>query len=266
MTLRFGKSAREAEQEPSRGGSGGDFIRYLKDGDTTFRIMQEPDDWTYYWEHFSPMGFSFPCSNEEDCYGCVSEIEKMKKANRRIAFNVIQGYNGVDYVNVYKVGTTVAEKLKNRFNRFGTVTDRDYTITRIKTGDRYDFDLDGGPQSPVDFSKFEMKDIEALLAQSWEDAWGSPDLVKTNQEGTAAAVESKPVKPGGASPAKRITIAPQPAEEEPPFEEKVYREADLRKMDYEDLLSLVKTDVGQAPPDGLSTTDEVVDWLMSIQP
>jgi len=73
--VRFGKSKTEAAEEPGRGG-GGDFIRYLKDGSTTFRILQEQDEWVYFWEHFSPAGFSFPCPRSADdpvemCPGCT---------------------------------------------------------------------------------------------------------------------------------------------------------------------------------------------------
>jgi len=269
--MRFGKSAAEAAEEPGRGGGGGDFIRYLKDGDTTFRILQEPDDWTYWWEHFSPMGFSFPCPRGvddpvEDCPGCSSDNEKMSKVNRKIGFNVLASVNGVEYVNAFKVGPTVADKLKNRFNRFSTVTDRDYTITRYKTGsDRWDFDVEGGMPSPVDVSKYELKDLEELLAQSYDEAWGDGAQAQANRQGSAeVAVAAQP---------KRPTIAPQTAavaQEEPPFEapgtEKVYQEADLRKMDREELLLLIKNDLGVEPPSTLTTPGEVVDWLMSIQP
>src|SRR4249919_133666 len=106
--MRFGKSAKEAKKEPAKGGSG-DFMRYIKDGDQTFRILQEQEDWVYYWEHYNPMGYSFPCNdtdpdnpNPEGCPGCSSDVEKMKVPSRKIAFNVLQSYNGQEYVNVYK--------------------------------------------------------------------------------------------------------------------------------------------------------------------
>jgi hypothetical protein len=270
--MRFGKSAKEAEAEPSRAGFSGDFIRYLKDGDTTIRILQEPNDWTYWWEHFSPAGFSFPCANEDgnspdDCPGCSSDNEKMSKVNRKIGFNVLASWNGQEYVNAFKVGPTVADKLKNRYNRLDTITDRDYTITRYKTGaDRYDFDVEGGNPSPIDLSKYELKDIESMLAEAYDQAWGDPSQAQANLQATATASSAAPAAPV----ARRATIAPQTpavASEEPPFEEKVYAEAELRAMDYEDLLMVVKRDMGGAiPPSTLTTTDAVVDWLMSIQP
>lgn len=249
--MRFGKSKEEAEKEPSRGGGGGDFIKYLMEGSTTFRIAQEPQDWCYYWEHFSPEGFSFACNNEEDCPGCTSENEKMKKVSRKIAFNVLQSWQGTDYVNVYKIGPMVGDKLENRYKRLDTLTDRDYTITKYKTnGDRWDFDVEGGIPTPVDFSKYDLKDIESMLMEQWEEHWGGG--------ATGHPAETKP--------ARRATIAPAQQQEDPPFEEeKVYQEADLRQMDLQGLRDLLQSDMKLTPPVTLDTPDEVVDWLMELQ-
>ena len=49
-----------------------------------------------------------------------SDNEKMKKVSRKIAFNVLDSFNGAEYVNVCKVGPMVADKLENRFKRFDT--------------------------------------------------------------------------------------------------------------------------------------------------
>lgn len=268
--MRFGKSAKEAAEEPGRG-AGGDFIRYLKEGDTTFRILEEPDDWKYWWQHFSPAGFSFPCSREandpiENCPGCSSDNEKMSKVQRQIGFNVLHSFNGQEYVDAFKVGNTVGDKLKNRFARFGTVTDRDYTITKYKTsGDRWDFDVEGGMATPIDPSRYEMKDIEEMLQQSYDEAWGDPQQAQANLQASNVATQESTV----AAKVKRATIAPQKPEvasEEPPFEEKVYQEEDLRKMEYEDLVVVIKRDMqGAEPPASLTTTDQVVDWLMTLQ-
>ena len=266
--MRFGKSAEEAAQEPSRG-SGGGFIKYLKDGDNTMRILQEPDEWKYYWEHFSPAGFSFPCPREvsdpiEDCPGCSSENERMKKPSRKIAFNVLHSFNGTEYVDAMKVGPTVSEKLENRYKRFGTVTDRDYTITRYKTSaDRYDFDVEGNTPTPVDLRKEEWKDIEALLQQAWDDAWGDPNQAAANKQASET-----PETPAVTSTTGRVTIAatPKVQPEEPPFKEAEteYKEADLRAMDRDDLRTLIERDMKMVPPSTLTTTDAIVDWLMEI--
>lgn len=262
--MRFGKSAQEAAEEASRGG-GGDFIRYLKEGSTTIRILQEPDEWLYYWEHFSPSGFSFPCLSEDrdNCPGCSSDNEKMKKASRKIAFNVLVSFNGTEYINAFKIGPMVSEKLENRYKRFDTITDRDYTITKYKTSnDRWDFDVEGGTPTPVDLHKDEWKDIEALLAQSYEDAWGDPQKAEANTKAADAAAKEPAV---ASPPSGRMKIDPAQSEE-PPFEsEKAYKEADLRRMDPIDLLTLIKDEMQIEPPSSLTTSPEVVDWLMALQ-
>jgi len=269
--MRFGKSAKEAAEEPSRGGGGGDFIRYLKDGDTTFRILQEPDDWKYYWEHFNPAGFSFPCPREatdpiDDCPGCSSDIEKMSKVSRKVAFNVLQSSGGQEYVNVYKIPQTLAEKLKNRYARQDTITDRDYTITRFKTaGDRVDFDLEGSLPSPIDPSKYELKDIEQMLADSYNEQWGTPEVRRETTARLAQATQEEQVR----AKVRTLSVAPAPVSQDPPSEpetqqaeEKVVKEEDLRRMTLEEITLLVKTEVGEAPPAEADTTDKVVDWLM----
>jgi len=261
--MRFGKSAEEAAEEPSRGGGGGRFIRYLKEGDNTFRILQEPTEWKYYWEHFSPAGFSFPCPRDKDdpedmCPGCSSDNERMKKVSRKIAFNVLHSFNGNEYVDAMKIGPMVSEKLDNRYKRFGTVTDRDYTVTKYKTGaDRWDFDVEGGTPTPIDLRKEDWKDIEAMLQAAWDDAWGDPNQAQANlQASNAPAPEPK-----------RPTIAPAPKQsEEPPFDgEKAYNEADLRRMDHTDLVKLINDEMKMIPPSTLQTSDAVVDWLMELQ-
>ena len=146
----------------------------------------------------------------------------------------------------------MADKLKNRYSRFGTVTDRDYTITRYKTsGDRWDFDVEGGTPHRWTPRKDELKDIEEMLAAVLGRAWGDPNRPRRNLQASHVAKESR------SSPVKRATIAPQKLawHRGAPFEEKVYREADLRAMDYGSLLVMIKRDMELTRPATLTTTD-----------
>ena len=269
--MKFGKSAQEVVDEPSRAGSGGDFMRYIKDGPQSFRFLQEPNDWLRYWEHYNPMGFSFPCADPDmqdpaSCPGCSSDLEKMKKPARRFAGNVLTSYNGIDYVNVLKVGTMVFDKLENRFDRFGTICDRDYTITRYKTsGDRYDFDVEGDPPTPLPqpVTSYQLKDVEQMLVDAYNDSWGegAAKVEAPKPRSIVAAQEPPPFSQAPASNPKEAVAKIMPAAErsEP---EPVYQEEDLRAMDYDDLVLLVKTDMDAAVPDEYTTTDAVVNWLM----
>lgn len=254
--MRFGKSAEEASTEPTRGG---DYIRYLKDGDTTFRILQEPTTWTYYWEHFDPNGFSFPCDSEnrDTCPGCTSENPKTKKASRKIAFNALQSYGGTDYVNVYKISNELKDRLENRFNKIGTLMDRDYTITKLKgSNDKVIWEIEGGAISQVDLKGLELKSIEEMLAVQFEENAGSP------------VMEDKPKL---AEPVS-ISTWNSNSDEDPPSEpeeqsdvsegEMVVPEDDLRKMDPRELKMMCVEQFEKLPPASKKTTDSIVDWML----
>lgn len=256
--MRFGKSAEEAEKEPSRGGGGQSFMKYCREGDNTLRILDEPDKWVYYWEHFNPGGYAFPCTNDRDtCPGCTSDIERMQRASRKIAFNAFDG----EYTNVWKVPKTVADKLKARWERIGTVRDRDYIITQIvtKSGNKtnYDYDVEGQEKQKFDFSEVEeyMKDPEDLLAEAYDDAWGDDAKVRESRTRAKDTEETTKVK-------AKI----QRAKKEEPVEEKVYSEEELRKMDVWDLAALCKNEGLGAIPKDMETSDAIVDWMLDNQP
>lgn len=245
--MRFGKSAEEAAAETPRGGDG-KFIRYFKDGDTTLRILQEPDEWIEYWEHYNPGGYPFPCDgdNRDTCPGCTSKNEKMNRASKKYVFYALQAYNGKDYVNAWKVTPTLNEQLRNRFNRLGTLTDRDYTITKFEgTNGKTGYDLEGGQQGVVDTSEMDFPDIEELLTAAWEQAWGDG----------ADTPEPEPK----AEPAKsEIKVPNPPADAEPSYEED-----DLRKMEPKELKVLCVQYFEKLPPGTANNSDKIVDWMMA---
>lgn len=263
--MRFGQTEEEAAAD-TRGTSGGAFIRYMKDGDTTFRILQESKDWTYYWEHFNP-GASFPCTNDtETCPGCTSNNEKMAKPSRKVAFNVLEG----DYVNVYGVPPLLADKLKLRENRLGTITDRDYMITRYKTGQgdrkKTEYDVESLGEKPIDLSKYDLHNIEDMLAQAYNDAWGDSNKAKVTQ---AKAQENE-------SEGKLINLMKNEAKvdlpQDPPSEPEAQSveaegeevsESWLRSQNKPALLKFLEKQKIEVPADETKSTDTIVDWLIA---
>lgn len=253
--MRFGKNAEEAKAEPPRGGSVS-FMKYCKEGDNLVRILDEPDKWIWYWEHFNPGGYPFPCTNDRDtCPGCTSDVEKMRKASRKIAFNAHDG----EYTNVWKVPKTVADKLEARAERIGTIRDRDYILRQIvtKTGKNttYDYDVDGQEKEPFDFAAVEefMRDPEELLAEAYEEAWGDDAKVRETKVRAKDTEETTKVK-------AKIQRS------QPKVEDKIYSEEELRKMDVWDLAALCKNEGLGAIPKNMETSDDIVDWMLDQQP
>ena len=258
--MRFGKSAEEAEQEPTRGGGAGGFMKYMKDGDNYLHIVDEPDKWLYYWEHYNPGGYPFPCTNERDtCPGCTSDNEKMKKASRRIALNAFDG----EYTNVWKIPKTVADKLKNRSERLGTITDRPYTITRLKDGTgekaRYDYDVEGGDKQPLpDEVNDHVRNPEELLAQAYDEAWGTSDKTSDSSPIVKANKNAVQQQMSADAPARPKIVRAEPKEE------KVVTEEELRKMEPWDLFKLCEDEgFGPPPKENSETTNSIVDWMLA---
>jgi len=259
--MRFGKSAAEAEAEPGRGGGGDQsWMRYFKLGDNWLHIADEPDKWVYYWEHYNPGGNPYPCTNDrETCPGCTSEDEKVRKASRKIAFNAYDG----QYTSVWKVPKTVADMLKMRYERNGTVTNRPYVITQFKKDNGfYGYDVEGQDQSPLpsDVENY-LKDPEDLLAAAYDEAWGSSDKAK---------VTSIKAKQASREADLQQQIAAEQAKTKPkiqrsePQEEKVVTEEELRAMEPWDLVKLCKEEgYGEVPSEHAESTDSIVDWMLS---
>lgn len=276
--MKFGKSAAEVAEEPPRGEGGSSFIRYLRQGDNTFRILQDPDEWIYYWEHFNPGGFAFPCTNDRaSCPGCTSKVDKMKGATRMAVFHGLVSMNDVEYVNVYKVPSNrVGDLLKNRFDRNGTLTDRDYTITKIKLDNgNVAWDIEGTNLTPINVAEYkdQFKDIEQMLADAYEQSWGDPVVSReTEQRAADASTEDKvrsQVAAQKASLQKEFGVEQTPPPSEPEVEsapvtegEDTISESDLRKMTAEDLKTFCEANGWGPPPPRLKKVDSIVDWMM----
>jgi hypothetical protein len=263
--MRFGKSAEEAATD-TRGGDGGElsFMKYMKDGDNILRVADEPDKWVYYWEHFNPDGNPFPCTNERDtCPGCTSDNEKMSKASRKVAFNAVSEYDGKAYVNVWKVPKTVSDKLKTRYERLGTVTDRYYIVTRFKKDNGfYDYDVEGQDKTsdPIDTDR--LRDPEELLVAAYDEAWGNSAKAATTSAKASQAKAEASLEDQLAAEARRTRIKrEEPKDPEP---EREVTEAELRAMEPWDLVKLCKDEgYGEVPQEHAKTSDSIVDWMLS---
>jgi len=256
--VRFGQTWDEVENSTTTSNNG--YIKYFKNDTTTFRVLQEPADWIGYWEHFNPGGYPFPCTTDRStCPGCTSRNEKMKSASRRIAIQVLEG----EYVNVYKFPKTLADKLSNRADRNGSACDRDYTVIKIKTrkanGDiKVDYDLEGHDKIAVDTSGLQFNDVEQMLADAYEQAWGDSDSALQTQSNAEQKQDEDEVK----SRLKVVKEEPEWAVKEEPKE---WTEDELRALPFEELV-IVCDKEGESLPDELmeaENTDKAVDWLIN---
>lgn len=256
--MKFGSSKTEHDNQPKRSGEGANWLARPKEGANLYRILDEPDAWVYFYEHFNPEGFSFPCHPDRTvCEGCTSDNPKMKKASEKAAFNVFDHASG--FTNVLKVPRkSVADKLEARWERNPkkTLRDRDYIIEQIKDSRGVEYDVEGQDKEEFDFDSVKehlksSEEIQQMLADSYEEAWGN------GGKGQETSARGAAVKAQLDGDPKR-----QPAwsKDESPKKELFLEEDDLRKMSFFQLLKICN-DENLGEPEG-DTVNEVVDWMM----
>lgn len=223
--MKFGQRRGDAV-EPENDGL---FLRNFKKGETTVRFLQEPDDWTLYYEHFIQNGQTrqaFPCTQDTlSCPGCQSEVESIRRRSRKYATYVwIKSFNAV---SAYKVAVSLANRLTTRAERNGgTLLNRDYVIIRTGDGMETEYDVDQDEKYSVDTERLlkeaESKNsIETILADMYHKAWDGKD---EDQPANVTSLDNK---------RESKKNEEQPPWEQPkaePEQEQEVTEAELRKM------------------------------------
>jgi len=241
--MRFGTSYDDFSKQDSSTNGGGTFIRAFKEGDTVIHFLTEPAEWVGYLEHYNPNpgGFSFPCTQENTCPGCNSELEKMRSKGRKVVIPVV-----VDdkWVNLYKIPKKFAERLAKRADRFGTLLDRSYVITRTGTGIDTDYDVESGDKDRYDFDPdaYIVPDVEQLLEDTFHQVWGDE---ATLQEQVMAK-----------RPAKKAAKAPKSDAE--------YSETQLRAMPPAELLKILYKEYPDLPDEIADSEDSnvITNWVV----
>lgn len=243
--MRFGEDWKTFKNRPTEGG--GNYLRTFKEGKTVVRFLTEPDGWVGYLEHYNPNpgGFSFPCTGDRDsCPGCTSTQEAMRGKSAKVAITVLVEDK---WVNVYKITKKFADRLELRYQRWETMMDREYEITRIGTDKKTDYDVESGDKGPLK-GDWELPNIHEMLTENWEQTWG-------DEQQTSDTVIGKD---------KTENVVKLPAK---PKEEVVYSEDQLRDMSPLPLKKLLR-DEGHDLPDEVVESDdsgEIVDWLLAQQ-
>lgn len=286
MSVTFGKKFTKEAAEAASGGGGAGFIRGFKDGETKVRFLEELEDghgtgpWTQYREHYDPgagkNGVSYPCLGDNRvCPGCNSANDRERRAVSRFLVNALTSEG---YVNLYRVPQSLIGNILKFSEKYGTITDRDYTVDRSGQGLKTEYMIMPEDKAQVDISAYteEMTDHETALMDSFTDAWGvGPEEVAEKMRNGVY-----PSKTGGRDLAEASDSprgqAPKSDDEDPPWEkeeaQKEAKENDDEEITYsrEELLDMSKLGLKKVykqaevdyPDDGPYTHEELVDYLI----
>lgn len=197
-------SMKALKQSLQKGGSNSAWIKYIpKNGMMNVRFIQEPEEWVNYVEHYDQtIRKSYPCNGESSCPGCVSGERK----SYRYLTNAVDTDN--DRVIPLQLPKDLANRLVVKYEKWGTLIDRDIELTRQGEGLDTVYDLDPGLQDRKKIDKYQPLDLLKVLDDAFHDVFGGG--VDTEDETPEVA---QPVKMRKASKAAQVAHQTQMASE-----------------------------------------------------
>jgi len=262
-------SLRQLKQSMAKG-SGNPWVKFIpKNGSMNVRFIQEPEDWVNYVEHYDvTLHRSFPCNGETSCPGCMGGERK----SSRYLTNAVDRDNN-DRVIPLQLPKDLANRLVIRYERNGSITDRDFELSRSGEGLDTVYDLDAGVQDRENVSRFQPHDLLKVLQGAYDDVFGTgssnghvdeddqPEVVKaprkrpgpkprtspdpektaTAEAGTAKKSTSKSAAVKKATRKKAAAAPPEP-EFTPDVDDDEDTQPDDEAVDYQDQQDEVQPD------------------------
>lgn len=187
------KSVKSLRNNLKKGGGGAGFMKRVpEDSSLTVRFMTEPDGWVMFFEHYDAVRKFYPCV-DDGCPGCA---EGDRPSQKYLANAVDVDENAVIPLLLAK---TCASSVLKKYDKYGTLLDRDYEISRTGTG--RDTEYEAIPESPrkMNLNRFEELDlwalVEAQLPSEEDDDDDDDDddrPTRSKRKGSSSSRKSKP--------------------------------------------------------------------------
>lgn len=154
-------------------------IRFIpKNGRLMVRFLEEPEKWSKYFEVFDPIkNQGWPVPEDESAPGFPDP--DMRKTKRYLA-NAVDTER--DEVIALQLPASLVNDLVIRYERYDTLTDRDYELFRTGSGLDTDYGLTPEPASKRNMAKYKALDLEDVLQQAYDAVWGDTDDGITDEE------------------------------------------------------------------------------------
>ena len=204
-------NAKEVRDDTKRQSMGGGLQSTPKDG-VTIRLLTGPEGWARFSEYYDEDAQTFVPVVEGDTLPAGS-----RPSIRYVANALWQSEGAMQgKVVAFKMPKKVAIMLLNKMEKYGTLTDRDYEITKMGEGMNTDYDVTPESPSKVNLKKYELLDLEEKLVEEYNRAMGrinGDDNNATNDDDEEETPKGKrPAK--STAPAKKGVSRKQEEEED----------------------------------------------------
>lgn len=154
--------------------SGGrkDTIANIPEEGIQVRFLTEPTEWFEYFEHYDDTrsgSYYFPCS--EGCEFCAENPNA--RASKRYLVSAVDTED--NRVLALKLPLSVASSLMKKYDRYQTIMDRDYYLSKEGSGLDTEYDITPEPPSKFNVAKFDLIDAEAILTSALDDGGDDVD-------------------------------------------------------------------------------------------
>jgi hypothetical protein len=222
--------------------SKGGLITWIpKEASLNVRFLTEPDGWCKYteiWSEVSNAGYPMP---EE---GQPGYPDPEQRKNVRYLANAVDvdANRGI----VLQMPKSLVNQLVVRYDKYETITDRDYELFKTGSGLDTDYGLSPEPASKRKVDQYPIQDLEEVLQKTYDSVWGDSD---------AGEDEGPPARPAKAA----VPSKSAPAKSAPAKKVAGVKKAGAKKPETPEALALLADDGDVAAATKLSQMAEAVD-------
>ena len=242
-------------KQMTKGGGGGTYLKYIPKNDSVMlRFLTEPEEFVGYYEHYdATMRKSYPCMGEEVCPGCATDED------RSFVYLAAAVDRSDDKVIMITLKKSVVNDLVLRYEKYDTVMDRDYEISRVGEGrEGTKYIVSPEPPSAMKLSKYDVPDLMEGLEKAFETVHGSVIDEDDDDDETPAPKG----KIGKAAVAKKSSKKPEPEPEEEE-DDSLYTAEQLSEMDEDELQAIA--DVYEIDTEAYETWKDVENAILEAQ-
>lgn len=179
MAIKAKKLATKKGIKKSLSGGNSKFAQRVPEEGIEVRFLTEPEEWFQAAVHYGS-NTSFPCSDGE-CLGCEEGMDEGKKfyANAYVPED--------DRVVVFEMGMSVATPIIKRYDKNGTITDRNFEVSKEGTGKNTRYFVDPGDPSRLKGAE----DMDQIDLQTFMEEWLERAMKEEGDEEVVTAARGR---------------------------------------------------------------------------
>ena len=175
-------------------GSGSFLSRIPADASLTVRFLTEPTEWIAYFEYYD--------AEQKRFFPSIEGVQTQERPAARYLANALDVVES--RVIPLVMPKSVAASLLKKYDKYATLLDRDYELSRSGAGLETEYDVTPEPPTKMNLDRYDLLDLMGLLESQLED-------VPVNSDDDEDEEDDKPVKK---SVAKAAPKAKAPVEDD----------------------------------------------------